>query len=118
MKIISALLGLVLCGAVSSVFAADQTTTTSAPAAPTGPASTPMLEWAQGSVSGVDLQKNTLKLKGSDGKTWNILLDPKGTTVSENGKLGTFAQLKTGAKVKVGYSSAGGVKLAKSIAIQ
>ena len=91
-------------------------TTASLPASPTAMA-TPQIAVAEGSISGLDLQANTLQLTDAAGKVWTLTLDPKSTAAWQNGQLIKLDQLKEGEQVKTRYWSKDGKQVAKSIEI-
>gem|GEM_PF-2270965 len=79
--------------------------------------STPQIASAEGSVSDVDFQANTLKLTASDGKFWTLTLDPKSTLVWKGGQILNLTDIKAGEQVKVRYTSKEGKQVAKSVDI-
>lgn len=102
---------LALCGMVSVALAADYT------GSKTSTTATPQIETAEGSLSGVDLLNNGLKVTDSKGKVWNLAVDPKTTTAWKGNQPLTLAQLKMGDQVKVRCTSINGKQICKSIEV-
>ncbi len=111
---------LIVCGAIPMALAAEHggTTVSTKPSSSAKPPTTPSLS-AKGTISGLDLQANDLKLtRAGDGQALTLMLDPKITTVWEGGKPMTLAQLKVGEKISVRYTSKAGKPVAKAIEIE
>ena len=77
--------------------------------------STPQIETAEGALSGVDLQNNSLQVTDSKGKVWNLAIDPKATTAWKGSQPLALNQLKAGDQVKVRCTLKNGRQLCKSI---
>ncbi len=103
---------LALCGMVSVALAAEYT------GSKTSTTATPQIETAEGSLSGVDLTTNSLKVTDSNGKIWNLAIDPKTTTAWKGSQPLALSQLKVGDQVKVRCASKNGRQICKSIEIR
>lgn len=111
---------LIVCSAIPMALAAEHGgTAVSMKPTPAKAATTASSLSAKGTISGLDLQTNDLKLTKADGgQALNLALDPKMTTVREGGQLLSLARLKEGQKISVRYTSQAGKQVAKSIEIE
>jgi len=114
-------LTLVVCGTVPAALAGEHPGTPmgSRKATPASSSSTPtpQISSAEGSISAIDLQTNSLNLTTADGKIWTLALDPKTTLVWKGTEQAKLDNLKVGEKVKVRYVAKEGKQLARSVDI-
>lgn len=73
----------------------------------------------QGSIQAIDLKGTppTLKLIGSNGRTWTLALDMKKTAVTRSGKTAKLEQLRVGQDVTVAMEMKDGREIAKAIQV-
>lgn len=113
------LAALVACGGPMALAAEHGGSTSARPAAASRPSAVaaPQLMSAEGSISTVDLQANTVTLTNvATGKTWTFTLDK--ASVSRAGLPATTADLKAGAQARVRYAAQVGKLVARSIEIK
>ena len=77
----------------------------------------PAMQTAEGSITELDLQANSLKLTASSGVAWTLILDPKSTTVFKGGKLAKLNQVTVGDQARILYSTKDGRQWAKNIQV-
>lgn len=113
-------MALVVCGAIPMALAAEHGgTAVSKEPSPAKAAAAPVLLSAKGTISGLDLQANNLKLtKTEGGQVLALALDPKGTTVWEGSQPMSLTRLKVGEKISVRYTPQAGKQVAKSIQVE
>ena len=77
----------------------------------------PAMQTAEGSITELDLQANSLKLTTLSGVAWTLILDPKSTTVFKGGKLAKLNQVMVGDQARILYSTKDGKQWAKNIQV-
>ncbi len=112
------LTALLMGGVIPAALATEQGGSSASTPTRSTTAPAPKIETAEGSISALDLQANSLKLTDANGKTWTLGIDPNTTTVWKGGQFIKLNQLKMWEQVKVRHVAKDGKQVAKSIEIE